>query len=398
MGVKTLWSGKRRLRFTYMSSGGEVTERTVIAQRIVREGSFFRLTGYCLLREDQREFRLDRIQGDVTDTETGEFGPLSKLCPFDATPSQRPQPPVPATTKSPPGKIKLKNPRKKPPYGLPLVPSTRDLRVEDITDYKELFDEILEPGEIRDMALADLLRHLDGFIELDVEDYTDFVTEILEGDLPNGISGNHIVTIDPDVDPVYFLAMRSDPALKSPLIIDCDFPNVDDLVGFFGAAKLKEWATRSGLKASGKKQEIAEALVSAGVDVGFRRCRINPDAALEHHGLLSQRYIHEISAIANELPSVYRQALWSEVTLQHALTDHALEQAKEALATLEAETPKEFSPAPTRSAAAPPKQQPIPRNHEPQTDFSHGHRYRSSTPEPNGGLIAWLSRLFGKPR
>jgi DNA polymerase III epsilon subunit family exonuclease len=53
-------SGKE-LRVTYVSRDGDLTERTIIPEEIVRRHDYLYLIGYCYLRKERRTFRLDRI-------------------------------------------------------------------------------------------------------------------------------------------------------------------------------------------------------------------------------------------------------------------------------------------------------------------------------------------------
>ncbi|HMV53619.1 MAG TPA: hypothetical protein PKC15_07795 [Rhodocyclaceae bacterium] len=71
-------SGKRARRgvlatveFSYLSDKGEWTERRVDVTAV--DG--FYIHAFCHLRHEERTFRLDRIQGDVIDMNTGEVFP-----------------------------------------------------------------------------------------------------------------------------------------------------------------------------------------------------------------------------------------------------------------------------------------------------------------------------------
>lgn len=271
MGVKTVWNGERTVRFTYVASSGDVTEREVIAQRIFRDGSTFRLAGHCLVRDDYREFRVDRIQGNVTDTETGEVGPLSHLCEYDTTPKKKPQPVVAPAGAPNSEKIRLKKPRKKPPYGLPVVPSTQNVHVEDVTDYKDFFGSVFEPSEVREMSVEDFLEALDGAIELELEWYTDFADKILAGEkLPEGVTGQDIVEMDLEDDPEYFVVTLGSAALESPLCIESGMPQVDDLVRAFNA---------SGPEGMGEKDRVEGERKKAGNRGKATCCGCRPRSA-----------------------------------------------------------------------------------------------------------------------
>lgn len=53
-------SGKE-LHITYISRDGDLTERTIMPEEIVRRHDYLYLIGYCYLRNERRTFRLDRI-------------------------------------------------------------------------------------------------------------------------------------------------------------------------------------------------------------------------------------------------------------------------------------------------------------------------------------------------
>lgn len=56
------------VEFTYLSDKGELTERRVDVTAV--DGPY--IQAFCHLRREERTFRLDRIQGDVIDINTGE--------------------------------------------------------------------------------------------------------------------------------------------------------------------------------------------------------------------------------------------------------------------------------------------------------------------------------------
>ncbi|MEC5206359.1 hypothetical protein QF022_001315 [Vogesella perlucida] len=56
------------IRFSYVASGGELTQRRVVVHQL--DGEYFQ--GRCLVRNATRTFRLDRVVGDVTAEDSGE--------------------------------------------------------------------------------------------------------------------------------------------------------------------------------------------------------------------------------------------------------------------------------------------------------------------------------------
>lgn len=56
------------IRFAYVASGGELTQRRVVVHQL--DGEYFQ--GRCLMRNATRTFRLDRVIGDVTSEDSGE--------------------------------------------------------------------------------------------------------------------------------------------------------------------------------------------------------------------------------------------------------------------------------------------------------------------------------------
>ncbi|MFN4238561.1 MAG: BRCT domain-containing protein [Vogesella sp.] len=58
------------IRFAYVASGGELTQRRVVVHQL--DGEYFQ--GRCLMRNATRTFRLDRVIGDVTSEDSGEVG------------------------------------------------------------------------------------------------------------------------------------------------------------------------------------------------------------------------------------------------------------------------------------------------------------------------------------
>lgn len=79
---RVLWQGHRQIRFAYQSfetgdSDREVTVHKVVAKGRGNSSTYFK--GYCHMRGEPRTFRLDRIQGKVTDTSTGEMATFRQL-------------------------------------------------------------------------------------------------------------------------------------------------------------------------------------------------------------------------------------------------------------------------------------------------------------------------------
>lgn len=60
--LKAAIQAGRPLRLTYLSSGGEVTDRTVEPLGLIEWGANTYLEAFCRLRRDKRHFRLDRIR------------------------------------------------------------------------------------------------------------------------------------------------------------------------------------------------------------------------------------------------------------------------------------------------------------------------------------------------
>lgn len=63
----------REFLFSYIDHNGESSRRRVRVMGIASNDGRQYLDGYCLDRNAMRTFRVDRIQGDLTDTETGEL-------------------------------------------------------------------------------------------------------------------------------------------------------------------------------------------------------------------------------------------------------------------------------------------------------------------------------------
>lgn len=77
-----LWQGQRQIRFAYQSSDSGDSDREVTVHLVVSKGrgnssTYFK--GYCHMRREPRTFRVDRIQGAVTDTSTGEMTTFRQL-------------------------------------------------------------------------------------------------------------------------------------------------------------------------------------------------------------------------------------------------------------------------------------------------------------------------------
>lgn len=70
-----LWSGpSNQIRFYYTDAQGNETERTVRVRRVYEgDSGHLYLKGRCELRRASRMFRFDRIQGPITDCDTGEL-------------------------------------------------------------------------------------------------------------------------------------------------------------------------------------------------------------------------------------------------------------------------------------------------------------------------------------
>lgn len=77
-----LWQGQRRIRFAYHSFDTGDSDREVTVRKVVSKGSESRriyFNGYCHVRGEPRTFRVDRIQGRVIDTATGEMATFGQL-------------------------------------------------------------------------------------------------------------------------------------------------------------------------------------------------------------------------------------------------------------------------------------------------------------------------------
>ncbi|MBX9761580.1 MAG: hypothetical protein K2Y24_00910 [Pseudomonadaceae bacterium] len=66
--IRTGWS-QGEIAFTYEDADGEVTYRTVTVHAVTAT----HIKGECHDRQAERTFRLDRVIGDITDTDTGEM-------------------------------------------------------------------------------------------------------------------------------------------------------------------------------------------------------------------------------------------------------------------------------------------------------------------------------------
>ncbi|MDR1045223.1 MAG: YafY family transcriptional regulator [Candidatus Adiutrix sp.] len=63
---------KQAVRFTYVSSGGQTTERSACPLRLVFKSRAWYLQGFCLLKKDYRTFRISRMLGLEPLTESFE--------------------------------------------------------------------------------------------------------------------------------------------------------------------------------------------------------------------------------------------------------------------------------------------------------------------------------------
>lgn len=63
----------REFLFSYMDHHGQASRRRVRVMRIAGNDGRQYLEGFCLERNAMRTFRVDRIDGDLTDAETGEL-------------------------------------------------------------------------------------------------------------------------------------------------------------------------------------------------------------------------------------------------------------------------------------------------------------------------------------
>lgn len=63
----------REFLFSYMDHHGQASRRRVRVMRIASNDGRQYLEGFCLERNAMRTFRVDRIDGDLTDAETGEL-------------------------------------------------------------------------------------------------------------------------------------------------------------------------------------------------------------------------------------------------------------------------------------------------------------------------------------
>lgn len=70
LGIPTL---PREFLFSYVDHDGQATRRRVRVMSLSSNDGRQYLDGYCLDRQAMRTFRVDRIQGDLTDMETGEL-------------------------------------------------------------------------------------------------------------------------------------------------------------------------------------------------------------------------------------------------------------------------------------------------------------------------------------
>lgn len=59
------------LQFTYVDAYGQETVRQVLAHHFERAGTMLYINAYCYLRQEERQFRADRMT-DIIDIDTGE--------------------------------------------------------------------------------------------------------------------------------------------------------------------------------------------------------------------------------------------------------------------------------------------------------------------------------------
>lgn len=73
---KVVWKGRRQVCFSYCDHHGSSSNREVIVHQVVAIGrtkADFYFRGHCLLRNEPRTFRVDRVQGRmIADVVTGE--------------------------------------------------------------------------------------------------------------------------------------------------------------------------------------------------------------------------------------------------------------------------------------------------------------------------------------
>lgn len=69
-------------RINYKARDGEITRRTITIKKIYRENHTNYIRAYCYLRCDERTFKLERITGYITNTQTGELLDPDELNPL----------------------------------------------------------------------------------------------------------------------------------------------------------------------------------------------------------------------------------------------------------------------------------------------------------------------------
>ena len=310
---KTLWAGRRFLVFKYRDAEEQLTARKVTTHRVFQSGPHVYLLALCHDRNDDRHFRVDRIQGQVADMETGELGHLKELLPYQREAY------VPPTGKhsdnpvSQPGQRKKRGRRKPPPYDLPLVNGTDHLPVVDLTDYREVIRDIkadLDPEERKELDREAVLRELSwGGLEFEVGPFDDFVARHTKGlAFPKGVTAEEAL-YPPQNEHRPYLVHPDDPCLHGPCFEDGGPPGAADLAEL-GLAELKPMAKALGLKVSQKKPDLCAALAALGDQVPRRLAKPVVTELEARAKRISTAYLQELIPVCRDLPPVYQAAVW----------------------------------------------------------------------------------------
>lgn len=74
-----LWEGNHQVRFMYQDSRGALTERDLVAKRLILRDGVLYLEGWSKLRDQHRRFRMSNVRSDVVSMETGEWWPPDQI-------------------------------------------------------------------------------------------------------------------------------------------------------------------------------------------------------------------------------------------------------------------------------------------------------------------------------
>ncbi|RLJ20004.1 hypothetical protein DJ031_06750 [bacterium endosymbiont of Escarpia laminata] len=339
--LMSIWKGGKNIRFHYVDSQGNHTDRDLLLRQVYDDGLAIYLQGYSYLREEERTFRFDRISGDIVDVETGQTGTLSDILniPAEYLVGKEKGTPIDRSSRNAGKPRRRKQVKAASGFSFPLLfsPSNSLVKISDDTDYRSDFLSWIEPDERRAYSEDDFLEELE-WSSLDIE--VQIFEEIINANNLNKLGLSDLSELVGVIQDLTYGKMEGaiyidTPALKNALsqgfldeVTDYDAAKLRELLSSLRKDQLAPEAKKIGIKSSLKKAELIDHLIP-NIDKLPFKFAVPSDRLYGLIDKIAGDYILDLKETLKslDLPDAYHAAVWKQVEEDDTLPDVEREQA-----------------------------------------------------------------------